>query len=188
MPDSRSAARAMLFAVLGTLVLLPLACHSARAGEEIARVAVDRPAVVVIERMDDGGLRVILEYHPRDDGDDPGPTPPSTPTPRTMAEVVDRAISRLPAEYREAILAEFADVLAAANNAHAAGLLDSVEVAYGFLSTATIHALDQRPDRLGTAHAGAIAELAGALQAGAKGTGLGVRLAELKRIVEARRK
>lgn len=85
---------ALVQLTIAAVVLLGLAacCDPAR-GQEVARVEVTRPAVVVVERTPEGGIRLVIEYRPSPSGPTPDPTP--APGVREASEVVASALAAI---------------------------------------------------------------------------------------------
>lgn len=112
--------RLQLAALVASLLWLWHSCGTVAAGaDEVARIPVDRPAVVIVERTEDGGIRVILEFRPRAPGpkpDGPGPIPipqPPSDLPPSVIALVDRALEGVDPESRPGLARLIADELAA---------------------------------------------------------------------------
>lgn len=185
--DHRTSARLELLGMAALLAALSPLCAARAEAEEIARIAVDRPAVVSIERTADGVVRLIVEFRPDGAPMPPAPAPsppgkgPSAPA-GTIAGAVADALASIPSG-QAAWRARLLDAAQAeADRLRKAGAADPSMAAVSILGAIYL-ALAPSPDAL-DALGGVAADLATAIHAGGSSGSLGDRLREFAEAIE----
>lgn len=149
--------------VVGLVVVLAFVA-AGEAAEEVARIPVNRPCVVVVERTAAGGVRVVLEFEPAAGPIPvpPKPNPDPAPGPDSIEGRFDAALEPLGSDSRAAVLDAIGRRLPGVIAAVQGGTIATEDVALAALATQVLSGeLSTASEEAGMAAVAAIHSIVG---------------------------